>query len=97
MTLVGKEKKSYFRSEEFVITEFKKVYDRLGVHIVERGESFYQEMMKEVVQELDDKGEFNPSCTNGFFHLVCYNKHGMVHYADKGVQVGISIFRSYNV
>ena len=39
-----------------MISEFEKVYKRLGVRIVDRGESFYQEMMKDVVQELDDKG-----------------------------------------
>ncbi|XP_053399886.1 arginine--tRNA ligase, cytoplasmic-like isoform X2 [Mercenaria mercenaria] len=36
--------------------EFKKVYDRLGITIVDRGESFYQELMKDVVRDLDDKG-----------------------------------------
>ncbi|XP_052795865.1 arginine--tRNA ligase, cytoplasmic-like [Mya arenaria] len=36
--------------------EFKKVYDRLGVTIVERGESFYQDLMQDVVRDLDDKG-----------------------------------------
>ncbi|XP_076118257.1 arginine--tRNA ligase, cytoplasmic-like [Mytilus galloprovincialis] len=35
--------------------EFKKVYDRLGVTIVERGESYYHKMMPNIVQELDDK------------------------------------------
>lgn len=35
--------------------EFNNIYDRLGVTIQERGESFYQERMKEVVQELDSK------------------------------------------
>nr|XP_022324296.1 arginine--tRNA ligase, cytoplasmic-like [Crassostrea virginica] len=37
--------------------EFQKIYDRLGVTIVERGESFYQELMKDVVQVLDEKGK----------------------------------------
>ena len=32
------------------------MYQRLGVKIVDRGESFYQELMKDVVRELDDKG-----------------------------------------
>ncbi|KAL4230596.1 Arginine--tRNA ligase [Mactra antiquata] len=36
--------------------EFQKVYDRLGVTIKERGESYYQELMKDIVRELDDKG-----------------------------------------
>ncbi|XP_019725305.1 arginine--tRNA ligase, cytoplasmic [Hippocampus comes] len=36
--------------------EFQKVYDCLDVHIIERGESFYQDLMTEVVKEFDDKG-----------------------------------------
>ncbi|CAN9501036.1 unnamed protein product [Ophioblennius macclurei] len=36
--------------------EFQKVYDCLDVSIVERGESFYQELMTDVVKELEDKG-----------------------------------------
>ncbi|WAQ99945.1 SYRC-like protein, partial [Mya arenaria] len=34
----------------------RNVYDRLGVTIVERGESFYQDLMQDVVRDLDDKG-----------------------------------------
>ena len=33
--------------------EFQKVYDRLDVRLVERGESFYQDRMKDVVAELE--------------------------------------------
>ncbi|KAM9788922.1 arginine--tRNA ligase, cytoplasmic [Neosynchiropus ocellatus] len=36
--------------------EFQKIYDCLDIKIIERGESFYQEMMTEVVKELEDKG-----------------------------------------
>lgn len=36
--------------------EFQKIYDRLGVSIIERGESFYQELMKDVVKLLEEKG-----------------------------------------
>ncbi|XP_013389986.1 arginine--tRNA ligase, cytoplasmic-like, partial [Lingula anatina] len=35
--------------------EFEKIYQRLDVSIVERGESFYQDLMSEVVKELDAK------------------------------------------
>ena len=35
--------------------EFQKVYDRLDVKLVERGESFYQDRMKEVVSDLTKK------------------------------------------
>ena len=40
-----------------VIAEFQKIYDRLGVTIVERGESFYQPIMPGVVQDLEEKGK----------------------------------------
>ncbi|XP_055624227.1 probable arginine--tRNA ligase, cytoplasmic [Toxorhynchites rutilus septentrionalis] len=36
--------------------EFQKVYDRLDVKLIERGESFYQEGMEEIVKELADSG-----------------------------------------
>lgn len=36
--------------------DFERIYKRLDVSIVERGESFYQERMKEVVKELSDIG-----------------------------------------
>lgn len=39
------------------LTEFQKIYDRLDVSIIERGESFYQEMMKDVVKLLEEKGQ----------------------------------------
>ncbi|XP_060066767.1 arginine--tRNA ligase, cytoplasmic-like [Ylistrum balloti] len=34
--------------------EFQKVYQRLGVSIVERGESFYQPLMGDIVKELEE-------------------------------------------
>uniref|UniRef100_A0A3Q1C572 Arginine--tRNA ligase, cytoplasmic n=1 Tax=Amphiprion ocellaris TaxID=80972 RepID=A0A3Q1C572_AMPOC len=36
--------------------EFQKIYDCLDVTIVERGESFYQEMMTDVVKEIEGRG-----------------------------------------
>ncbi|XP_041122662.1 arginine--tRNA ligase, cytoplasmic [Polyodon spathula] len=36
--------------------EFQKVYDCLDIKLIERGESFYQHMMTEVVKEFEDKG-----------------------------------------
>ncbi|KAI4882808.1 hypothetical protein NFI96_012252 [Prochilodus magdalenae] len=36
--------------------EFQRVYDCLGIHIIERGESYYQDMMTEVVKEFEEKG-----------------------------------------
>jgi len=40
-----------------VRSEFSMVYKRLNIdNLVDRGESFYQEMMTDVVQELAQKG-----------------------------------------
>lgn len=36
--------------------EFQAIYDRLGVELNERGESFYNPMLKDVVGELQEKG-----------------------------------------
>ncbi|MGH0142958.1 UNVERIFIED_CONTAM: hypothetical protein FKN15_076963 [Acipenser sinensis] len=36
--------------------EFQKVYDCLNIQLIERGESFYQDMMTEVVKEFENKG-----------------------------------------
>lgn len=35
--------------------EFQKVYDCLGIQIIERGESYYQDMMTAVVKEFEEK------------------------------------------
>jgi len=35
---------------------FNQIYDRLDVTLIERGESFYQDRMKEIVAELEQKG-----------------------------------------
>ncbi|EDO40756.1 predicted protein [Nematostella vectensis] len=37
--------------------EFEKLYERLGVTIIERGESFYQPMMPQLVELLESKGK----------------------------------------
>ena len=36
--------------------EFQKIYDRLDIKIKERGESFYQDLMKKTVQLLEEAG-----------------------------------------
>ncbi|XP_073335980.1 arginine--tRNA ligase, cytoplasmic [Pagrus major] len=36
--------------------EFQRVYDCLDISIIERGESYYQDMMTKVVKEFEDKG-----------------------------------------
>ncbi|XP_060532020.1 arginine--tRNA ligase, cytoplasmic [Cylas formicarius] len=36
--------------------EFQKIYDRLDVSLVERGESFYQDRMEQLVKELESRG-----------------------------------------
>lgn len=37
--------------------EFQKIYNCLDITLIERGESFYHEMMKDIVKEFEDKGE----------------------------------------
>lgn len=38
--------------------DFNRIYDRLEIKILERGESFYQKLMIELVEEFDKKGLF---------------------------------------
>ena len=42
----------------YYFTEFSKIYKKLGVTIIDRGESFYQPMMPDVVKDLEAKGQF---------------------------------------
>ena len=39
--------------------EFAKIYERLGVTLIERGESFYQDLMGSAVEELEKQGIIN--------------------------------------
>ncbi|XP_044517637.1 arginine--tRNA ligase, cytoplasmic [Gracilinanus agilis] len=36
--------------------EFKKIYDALDISLIERGESFYQDRMTDIVKEFEEKG-----------------------------------------
>merc|ERR1711962_1153140 len=45
--------------------EFQVVYDRLGVRLQERGESFYNNLMPKMVQELKDSGKCSKSEEEG--------------------------------
>ncbi|XP_021553779.1 arginine--tRNA ligase, cytoplasmic isoform X1 [Neomonachus schauinslandi] len=36
--------------------EFNKIYDALDISLIERGESFYQDRMNDIVKEFEDKG-----------------------------------------
>lgn len=42
----------------FLLAEIAKIYERLDITIIERGESFYQDRMKTVVKELEERGTF---------------------------------------
>lgn len=40
---------------KFYFSEFQSIYDRLDIKLVERGESFYQSRMQDIVKELEEK------------------------------------------
>lgn len=40
-------------------SEFQKIYDCLDIKIIERGESYYQDLMTGVVKEAEDRGADN--------------------------------------
>ena len=37
--------------------EFNKIYEALDISLIERGESFYQDRMNDIVKEFEDRGE----------------------------------------
>ena len=41
----------------YFLTDFQQIYDRLGVTIIERGESYYQPVMPDIVNDLEAKGK----------------------------------------
>lgn len=43
--------------EWLVILDFNSIYERLGVTITERGESFYQPMMADIVADMESKSQ----------------------------------------
>jgi len=49
----------------FYVADFQKIYDRLDITLIERGESFYQKRMERIVEELESNGMYN--------HCVHYN------------------------
>lgn len=40
----------------FYCLEFQKIYERLNISLIERGESFYQSRMESLVKDLESKG-----------------------------------------
>lgn len=38
--------------------EFNKIYDALDITLIERGESFYQDRMHDIVKEFEEKGRY---------------------------------------
>lgn len=56
--------------EKTFISEFQKIYDRLDIKLVERGESFYQELMHDLVKDLTEKSNYFDFLRSVFFVLV---------------------------
>ena len=50
---------NYFYADHFSILEFNIIYERLGITLTERGESFYQPFMPGIVSDLESKGKKN--------------------------------------
>lgn len=41
----------------FSLEELQEIYNWLDITLVERGESFYHDMMPDIIKEFEDKGE----------------------------------------
>lgn len=48
--------KCLFIYDIWYFLEFQKIYDALDITLIERGESFYQDRMNDIVKEFEDKG-----------------------------------------
>lgn len=55
----------------FFSLEFNKIYHALDISLIERGESFYQDRMDDVVKEFEDKGRQSTF----FFFIMKIFKH----------------------
>lgn len=51
------------------VSEFQRVYDCLDVSIIERGESYYQDMMTDVVKEFEKEGRCGHTFCNILIHF----------------------------
>ncbi|CAB0009237.1 unnamed protein product, partial [Nesidiocoris tenuis] len=49
-------------TRKIILKEFQKIYDQLGISLVERGESFYQSRMESVVKFLRENDKFGHTC-----------------------------------
>lgn len=47
--------KKVIKIDLFNFSEFEKVYSRLDIKVVERGESFYQKYMEKIVKDLESQ------------------------------------------
>lgn len=56
-----------------VFTEFDSIYKRLGVTLIERGESFYQPIMSDIVADLESKSLSTRVCHDMFNNVNNYH------------------------
>lgn len=66
----------------FLSLEFQKIYDRLDIKLQEKGESFYQKRMEQVVADLEAKG------------LLELDDGRKVMWGEKGVSIPMTIVKS---
>ena len=67
----GIQNKYLFYANDFSILEFNIIYERLGITLTERGESFYQPFMPGIVGDLESKGKkINPNIKLTFSLLI---------------------------
>lgn len=66
------------------VSEFQKVYNCLDITLIERGESYYQEMMTKVVKEFDERGQ----CAA---EDVSQSERCLIHYVVLGLSLKVSL------
>lgn len=63
----------------FFNSEFQKIYDCLDIKLIERGESFYQDLMTQVVKETEDRGADLPCQNSSCSDLSTRGRHHPTH------------------
>ena len=62
--------------------EFNKIYEALDISLVERGESFYQDKMHDIVKEFEDRGKHSFFFLNLIIQIFKHRQKQREYYSD---------------
>ena len=62
--------------------EFNKIYEALDISLIERGESFYQDRMHDIVKEFEDRGKHSFFIFNLIVQIFKHRQKQREYYSD---------------